>query len=111
MDRLHKRAEGGDRVIVTHLNNMNPALFEGSEEAAKVKRRGFEIATEGLRIPSVRLQRSCPCGACHDACARRRSQESSQCERPCTVAEAAFVAAQGVRSRPGQSHQKISGGL
>ena len=28
-----------------------PALFEDSREAAEVRRRGFEIATEGQRIP------------------------------------------------------------
>jgi pyrroloquinoline quinone biosynthesis protein B len=51
MDRLEERVTAGDRVIFTHLNNTNPALFEDSEEAAEVRRRGFEIATEGLRIP------------------------------------------------------------
>lgn len=51
MDRLQERVDAGDRVIFTHLNNTNPALFEDSPEAAEVRRRGFEIATEGLRIP------------------------------------------------------------
>jgi pyrroloquinoline quinone biosynthesis protein B len=51
MDRLQARVDAGDRVVFTHLNNTNPAIFEDSPEAAEVRRRGFEIATEGLRIP------------------------------------------------------------
>ena len=51
MDRLQGRVDAGDRVVFTHLNNTNPALFEDSREAAEVLRRGFEIATEGQRIP------------------------------------------------------------
>tara|TARA_B100000809_G_scaffold263521_1_gene316971 strand:- start:648 stop:1598 length:951 start_codon:yes stop_codon:yes gene_type:complete len=51
MDRLQGRVDAGDRVVFTHLNNTNPALFEDSREAAEVRRRGFEIATEGQRIP------------------------------------------------------------
>ena len=51
MDRLQERVDAGDRVAFTHLNNTNPALFEDSPEAADVRRRGFEIATEGQRIP------------------------------------------------------------
>jgi pyrroloquinoline quinone biosynthesis protein B len=50
MDRLQARVDAGDRVVFTHLNNTNPALFEDSAEAAEVGRRGFEIATEGQRI-------------------------------------------------------------
>lgn len=51
MDVLQARVDSGDRVVFTHLNNTNPALFEDSDEAREVYRRGFEIATEGLRIP------------------------------------------------------------
>lgn len=51
MDRLQARVDAGDRVIFTHLNNTNPAMFEDSPEAAEVRRRGFEVATEGMRIP------------------------------------------------------------
>ena len=51
MDRLQGRVDAGDRVIFTHINNTNPAIFEDSPEAAEVYRRGFEIATEGQRIP------------------------------------------------------------
>ena len=50
MDRLQGRADAGDRVLFTHLNNTNPAIFEDSREAGEVRRRGFEIATEGQRI-------------------------------------------------------------
>ena len=51
MDRLQGRVDAGDRVVFTHLNNTNPAIFEDSPEAAEVRRRGFEIATEGQRFP------------------------------------------------------------
>jgi len=51
MDVLQERVDAGDRVVFTHLNNTNPALFEDSSEAREVYRRGFEIATEGQRIP------------------------------------------------------------
>ena len=50
MDRLQSRVAAGARVIFTHVNNTNPAIFEGSAEAREVHRRGFEIATEGQRI-------------------------------------------------------------
>jgi pyrroloquinoline quinone biosynthesis protein B len=51
MDLLQGRVDAGDRIVFTHINNTNPAIFEDSVEAAEVSRRGFEIATEGLRIP------------------------------------------------------------
>lgn len=51
MDVLQERVDAGDRVVFTHLNNTNPAIFEDSDEAREVYRRGFEIATEGQRIP------------------------------------------------------------
>lgn len=51
MDRLQAIVDAGSRVVFTHLNNTNPALFEDSVEAEEVRRRGFEIATEGQRIP------------------------------------------------------------
>lgn len=51
MDRLQASVDAGSRVVFTHLNNTNPALFEDSVEAEEVRRRGFEIATEGQRIP------------------------------------------------------------
>lgn len=38
------------RVLLTHLNNSNPALREDGPEAAEVARRGFEIAREGMRF-------------------------------------------------------------
>ena len=50
MDRLQAQVEAGSRVVFTHLNNTNPAIFEDSEEAREVASRGFEIATEGMRI-------------------------------------------------------------
>ena len=51
MDRLQASVDGGSRVLFTHLNNTNPALFEDSMEASQIRGRGFEIATEGQRIP------------------------------------------------------------
>jgi pyrroloquinoline quinone biosynthesis protein B len=51
MDVLQERVDAGSRVVFTHLNNTNPAIFEDSTEAAEARRRGFEIATEGQRIP------------------------------------------------------------
>ena len=50
MDRLQSRVDAGSRVIFTHVNNTNPAIFEDSAEAGEVRRRGFEVATEGQRI-------------------------------------------------------------
>lgn len=38
------------RVVLTHLNNTNPALWEDGPQAAEVARRGFEIAREGMRF-------------------------------------------------------------
>ena len=38
------------RVILTHLNNSNPALDKGGSQRAEIKRRGFEVAREGMKI-------------------------------------------------------------
>lgn len=38
------------RVVLTHLNNTNPALDAGGPQQAEVARRGFEIAREGMRF-------------------------------------------------------------
>jgi len=38
------------RVVLTHLNNSNPALDDGGPQQAEVDRRGFEIAREGMRF-------------------------------------------------------------
>jgi len=37
-------------VLLTHLNNSNPALDDGGPQQAEVARRGFEIAREGMRF-------------------------------------------------------------
>lgn len=51
MDALQKVVDrGASRVVLTHLNNSNPALDEGGSEEAQVKKRGFEIAREGMRF-------------------------------------------------------------
>lgn len=38
------------RILFTHLNNTNPALDEGSREREEIRRRGFDVAREGMRI-------------------------------------------------------------
>jgi pyrroloquinoline quinone biosynthesis protein B len=49
MDLLQAVVHDGTRVVFTHLNNTNPAHYDGPE-AAEVRRRGFEIARAGMRI-------------------------------------------------------------
>jgi pyrroloquinoline quinone biosynthesis protein B len=51
MDRLQGVVQqGGARVILTHLNNSNPALLDGGPEREEIERRGFEVAREGMRL-------------------------------------------------------------
>lgn len=51
MDALQSVADRrATRIVLTHLNNSNPALDEGGPQQAEVKRRGFEIAREGMRF-------------------------------------------------------------
>lgn len=38
------------RVILTHLNNSNPALREDGDQAREITRRGFQVAREGMRL-------------------------------------------------------------
>jgi pyrroloquinoline quinone biosynthesis protein B len=38
------------RVVLTHLNNSNPALDEGGAQQLEIARRGFELAREGMRF-------------------------------------------------------------
>jgi pyrroloquinoline quinone biosynthesis protein B len=40
--------QGHTQVVLTHLNNTNPALHDGGPEQAEVARRGFRIAREGM---------------------------------------------------------------
>ncbi len=51
MDRLASQVREGHRVVFIHLNHTNPALREGSQERSEVERRGFEIASDGLKLP------------------------------------------------------------
>jgi pyrroloquinoline quinone biosynthesis protein B len=39
------------RVIFIHMNHTNPLLIDGSPAQAEVERRGFRVATEGMRLP------------------------------------------------------------
>lgn len=39
------------KVVLTHLNNTNPVLWEDGPQAAEVARRGFMVAREGMRFP------------------------------------------------------------
>ncbi len=38
------------RRILTHINNTNPILVEGSPERCKVEQAGFEVAEDGMEI-------------------------------------------------------------
>jgi pyrroloquinoline quinone biosynthesis protein B len=38
------------RRILTHINNTNPILIDGSPERRQVEAAGFEIATDGMEI-------------------------------------------------------------
>lgn len=52
MDALQAVVDRGEaRVILTHLNNSNPALDDSGPERLEITRRGFEVAREGMRIP------------------------------------------------------------
>ena len=51
MDALQGVVDRGrSRVVLTHLNNSNPALDEGGPEQAEIARRGFTLAREGMRF-------------------------------------------------------------
>ena len=51
MDTFQGVVDRGDsRVVLTHLNNSNPALDEDGPQQAEIARRGFEIAREGMRF-------------------------------------------------------------
>jgi pyrroloquinoline quinone biosynthesis protein B len=38
------------RRILTHINNTNPILIDGSPERREVEAAGFEIAADGMEI-------------------------------------------------------------
>jgi pyrroloquinoline quinone biosynthesis protein B len=38
------------RRILTHINNTNPILIEGSAERRQVEAAGFEVAEDGMEI-------------------------------------------------------------
>jgi pyrroloquinoline quinone biosynthesis protein B len=40
----------GGRRILTHINNTNPILIEGSPQRRKVEAAGFEVAEDGMEI-------------------------------------------------------------
>jgi pyrroloquinoline quinone biosynthesis protein B len=46
LDRLPKAV----RKILIHINNTNPILDESSTAAAELKRRGVEVAWDGMEI-------------------------------------------------------------
>lgn len=51
MDLLQPLVDAGRvRVIFTHLNHSNPAVDPASAAAAEIRRRGFEVAVDGLRV-------------------------------------------------------------
>jgi pyrroloquinoline quinone biosynthesis protein B len=43
-------ADLGGRRILTHINNTNPILIEGSPQRRKVEAAGFEVALDGMEI-------------------------------------------------------------
>lgn len=47
---LAELAELRGRRILTHINNTNPILVEGSPERSKVEALGFEVAEDGMEI-------------------------------------------------------------
>ncbi len=47
---LAELAELRGRRILTHINNTNPILIEGSPERSKVEAMGFEVAEDGMEI-------------------------------------------------------------
>ncbi|MDH4045110.1 MAG: MBL fold metallo-hydrolase [Gemmatimonadota bacterium] len=52
MDALQGVAdEGKTRIVLTHLNNSNPALDDGGPQQRAIARRGFTIAREGMILP------------------------------------------------------------
>jgi len=51
MDALQGVVDGKQtRVVLTHLNNTNPALDDGGPQQAEIARRGFGLAREGVRF-------------------------------------------------------------
>lgn len=51
LDRLEEIARAGyTRILFTHLNHSNPLVDPASPEAAEVRARGFDIASEGQVI-------------------------------------------------------------
>ena len=38
------------RKVYVHINNTNPVLIDGSDEARAVERAGFEVAFDGMEI-------------------------------------------------------------
>jgi pyrroloquinoline quinone biosynthesis protein B len=49
--RLGEAARGGCTVVLTHLNNSNPVLDDGSPERTRVLEAGFQVARAGQRYP------------------------------------------------------------
>lgn len=51
MDLLQPLVDAGrTRVIFTHLNHSNPALDPDSAAAREIRRRGYEVAEDGLEV-------------------------------------------------------------
>jgi pyrroloquinoline quinone biosynthesis protein B len=44
------RLPAGTRRILIHINNTNPILDGSSAEAAQLRRRGVEVAYDGMEI-------------------------------------------------------------
>jgi pyrroloquinoline quinone biosynthesis protein B len=50
LSALTRRRGGAIRILYIHLNNTNPALDAGSDEAAAIRRAGLEIAADGQEL-------------------------------------------------------------
>lgn len=49
MDALQGVADQREtRIVLTHLNNSNPALDDGGPQQVEIARRGFQVAREGM---------------------------------------------------------------
>jgi pyrroloquinoline quinone biosynthesis protein B len=50
MLELLERLPAGVRKVLIHINNTNPILDERSEEYGELRRRGVEVAEDGMEI-------------------------------------------------------------
>ena len=88
----------GGRRILTHINNTNPILIEGSAQRRKVEDAGFEIAEDGMEIV---LRTYCPPRNSKRACATSARAAIIACTRSTNCCMAAPAPRR--RCKPGRS--------